>query len=56
MIGIIGKIGIVPAFFQFGLEFKMSVDEMNDENATITYLVIVMTAWNLSHGLFHVFR
>ena len=34
----------------------MSVGEMNDKNATITYLVIVMTAWNLSHGLFHVFR
>lgn len=50
----IGEIRIISTFFEFGLEFRMSICQMNDENASIGSLIIAMVTMKQS-GLIRTF-
>ena len=50
----IGEIRIVSTFFEFGLEFRMSICQMNDENASIGCLIIAVVTMKQS-GLIRTF-
>ena len=50
----IGEIRIISTFFEFGLEFRMSICQMNDENASIGCLIIAVVTMKQS-GLIRTF-